>query len=162
MCFFFLLKNDDLYMFNDCTGSKYYKHPNFKIQFLHFLSSNILNPSCAHPLYYDICHMLLPFVHCMVLTTSSLWGLCSIFNPEPSKQLLMLKTKKRAWSSRESPWKSFHKKKEKESGVEDKKKLPHHNHAANWFSAVNLCSVFGQGNKQNGGTWNDISAHLSW
>ena len=25
-----------------------------------------------------------------------------------------------------------------------KKKVPHHNHAANWFSAVNLCSVFGQ------------------
>lgn len=43
----------------------------------------------------------------------------------------------------------------KKGGMEEKKKkkkkkLPHHNHAANWFSAVNLCSVFGQAISKTG------------
>lgn len=31
-----------------------------------------------------------------------------------------------------------------------KKNLPHHNHAVNWFSAVNLCSVFEQAISKTG------------
>lgn len=42
--------------------------------------------------------------------------------------------------------------KREKGGMEEKKKrkLPHHNHAANWFSAVNLCSVFGQAISKTG------------
>ncbi len=42
-------------------------------------------------------------------------------------------------------------KKERKEGWKKKKmKLPHHNHAANWFNAVNLCSVFGQAISKTG------------
>lgn len=66
----------------------------------------------------------------------------------------MLK-EKNEWSSQESQWKSFHREeKERRDGRKEKKKkkkkLPHHNHAANWFSAVNLCSVFGQAISKTG------------
>lgn len=56
----------------------------------------------------------------------------------------------------EQPGKSveklFHRAKEREKGgMEGKKnKLPHHYYAANWFSAVNLCSVFGQAISKTG------------
>ena len=56
----------------------------------------------------------------------------------------------------ERPGKSVEKLSQREKGGmnEEKKRkrntLPHHNHAANWFSAVNLCSVFGQAISKTG------------